>query len=255
MSDTVTNQEEQPTIPSVPAISCVPPYDFKRNEFGLLTHLNYHFDADGYVNWRKMVPNEFLVPDKAKTKETDITKLDDSQLLILLGGIKKLARIRGYTSIVHKPIVATPEYVAIATTITYIPNYETDGPLTFMALADAHVGNTTGFTKSFLCAIAENRGLTRAVRNALGINITGKEEVGSEGGVAACSQAGEILETLMEKNNIAFTNLQNRMTQKGIVGAETWESVADIPDDQIFEVIQLTQERLAEKKAKAAAKT
>ena len=244
---------EQATENQTPAetnLCCVPPFPFKRNEHGLLTHLNYEFDESGYVNWRKMIPNEFLVPNKDRTKEKDISKLDDSELLILLGGIKKVAKIRGYTSITHIPIIATPEYVAVATTITFIPNFETDGVLTFVALADAHVGNTTGFTKSFLCAIAENRGVTRAVRNALGINITGKEEIGSQdSGIAASSDAGGILESIMEKNGIPFSNLQNRMVQKGISEAEAWESIKDIPDEQIFEVIQLTQERLKEKAA------
>ena len=45
--------------------------------------VNYEFNLDGTVNWRKMVKPEHLVPNKDRTSETDVTKLKDYQLIIL----------------------------------------------------------------------------------------------------------------------------------------------------------------------------
>ena len=56
--------------------------------------VEYKFTDDGLIDWRKMIKTEFLVPNKSRTSETDVTKLKDWQLIILLGGIKELAQIR-----------------------------------------------------------------------------------------------------------------------------------------------------------------
>ena len=70
-----------------------------RNEDGLINGVDYVFTDDGLIDWRKMVKPEHLVPNKDRTSETDVTKLKDYQLIILLGGIKELAQIRGYTDV------------------------------------------------------------------------------------------------------------------------------------------------------------
>ena len=69
----------------------------ERDDHGLITQpkVDYIFTDDGFVDWRKMVKEEFLVPNRQKTQETDVSKLEDHQLIILLGGIKELAQIRG----------------------------------------------------------------------------------------------------------------------------------------------------------------
>jgi len=73
-----------------------PPTIVKRNEYGLLEdkNINYIFNEDGSVNWRKMIKPEFLVANRDRTDETDISKLEDNELIILLGGLKDLANIR-----------------------------------------------------------------------------------------------------------------------------------------------------------------
>ena len=78
---------------------------YKRNEHGLLENVDYTFNEDGSIDWRAMIKPEFLYPNKgwfdARNKPTPKTSegLDDKQLLIMLGGIKELAKLRGYSSI------------------------------------------------------------------------------------------------------------------------------------------------------------
>ena len=59
----------------------------KRDKDGLLPDTDYIFNKDGLIDWRKMIKTEHLVPNKDKTSETDVTKLKDYQLIILLAGI------------------------------------------------------------------------------------------------------------------------------------------------------------------------
>ena len=79
---------------------------YKRDpENGLLTNVEYIFNEDGTVNWRGMVKDEFLYPNhdffnrKGKDSPSSVEGLEDRQLLIMLGGIKELAQLRGFTSI------------------------------------------------------------------------------------------------------------------------------------------------------------
>ena len=66
----------------------------KRDENGLISGVKYVYTEDGLIDWRKMIKSEYLVINKDSVKgETDITKLKDWQLIILLGGIKELAQI------------------------------------------------------------------------------------------------------------------------------------------------------------------
>ena len=98
----------------------------KRSETGLIDGIDYVFNDDNTIDWRAMVKTEHLVPDRNKTSETDVTKLPDPQLIILLGGIKELAQIRGYTSVKYDVNCPSPDYVVTTCTIDWITNYETE---------------------------------------------------------------------------------------------------------------------------------
>ena len=89
-----------------------PPKIVKRNQYGLLEdkNINYIFNDEGSVNWRKMIKPEFLVANRDRTDETDISKLEDHELIILLGGLKDLSNIRGYSSVTYNVTHASPEY-------------------------------------------------------------------------------------------------------------------------------------------------
>ena len=84
-----------------------------RDDNGLISQpkIDYVFDERGFVDWRKMVKTEYLVANRQRTQEADVTQLEDKDLLILLGGIKELAQIRGYSSVEYDVKTPSADYV------------------------------------------------------------------------------------------------------------------------------------------------
>jgi hypothetical protein len=234
----------------IPQAKITPPKLFLRNEYGLLENDNitYQFNEDGSINWRAMVKHQYLVPNRQRTQETDVSKLEDKDLLILLGGIKELAQIRGFTSVEYKVVTATDNYFATSCKITWLPNYETENrPVVFEALADASLVNTKDFARYFLGAIAENRAFVRCVRNFLKINIVSQEELGDAklGLVAKEDSEKEnpmnptaLLEKSMKDKNISFDQLKKKLVKEKFENAENIESLKDIPKSKVFELIE-----------------
>ena len=236
---------------------------FSRGEDGLLLGKSYEFTDDGLVNWRKMINSKYLVPNLSKfpsgteNKDLNVQELDDSQLLILLGGIKELANIRGYSKVEYKVFNCTQNHVAVSCKITWLPNFETsNSQVEFESLADAHLDNTKSFAKDFLMAIAENRAFVRAVRNFLRINILGSDvlgdtknqtvvhtESGTENTIAA-SHPANVLKEAMSKANISFDKIKETMVKEGVENAETWNGVSDIPHKMIFSLIQRIKKKI-----------
>jgi hypothetical protein len=222
-----------------------PPKTLKRNHFCLLEEppIPYIFNEDGYVNWRKMIRPEFLVPNKQRTQETDITKLEDKDLLILLGGIKELAQIRGFTCVSYDVPEASPNYVIASCYINWIGNYETSNvDVSFQALADASPDNTQSFARNYLAAIAENRAFVRCVRNFLKINIVGQEEIGVKVIDEPMSDnpmsPATVLYNLMKEKNISFEQIQKRLIKDKYEKAEEVTSINDLSKPKIFELIE-----------------
>jgi len=228
--------------------SQIPPNIITRNQYGLLENANIHYvyNDDGTINWRKMVKQEYLVPNRQKTQETDVSKLEDRDLLILLGGIKELAQIRGYTSVEYKVVAATEGYFATSCRITWTPNYETGHrEVIFEALADASSNNTKSFARFFLAAIAENRAFVRCVRNFLKINIVSQEELGDAKLLEEAVTANEnptspqvLLEKVMKEKNISFESLKERLIKEDFQNAQSFNSLQEIPKSKIFELIE-----------------
>lgn len=207
----------------------------KRNELGLIEGIEYKFDQNGLIDWRKMIKPEFLVPNKEKTQETDVTKLEDSQLIILLGGLKDLAQMRGYASVEYNVVAATPNYFATSCKIMWVPNYETEGEYrTFEALADASDANTDGFASMYLAAIAENRAFARCVRNFLRINIVSKEELKTSNpteevsAVVVPSKPIDTLFALITKKKIGFDKIKAFLVKEKVENAENWTKLEDL---------------------------
>jgi len=231
-----------------------PPSVFKRNQYGLIEdkQISYQFNDDGTVNWRKMIKPEFLVANRDRTDETDISKLEDNELIILLGGLKDLANIRGYQSVTYKIHEASPEYVCASCTITWIGNYETvkSEPVVFESVADAGIKNTESFGQMYLAAIAENRAFCRAVRNFLRINIVAKEEIKNVkiSTPAPSSNAASpdlFLKNLMKEKKITFETIKGKMVNEKVDGADAWGSIKDIPRLKMFEIIERMQKKAA----------
>jgi hypothetical protein len=155
-----------------------------RNENGLLNGFEYKFGEDGFIDWRAMIKPEYLYPNKdffeirKQPVPSSIEGLNDKQLLIMLAGIKELARLRGFTSVSYDISHVETNYVVAKCKINWIGNYETDGiEVCFEDVANATGHNTDDFCLKFLETIACNRAFVRCVRNFLNIHIVGADEI------------------------------------------------------------------------------
>jgi len=160
------------------------PGRFQRNTFGLLSNVDYVFAEDGSVNWRSMIRDEHLFPNRSwfdlrrKDVPRTIDGLGDHQLLIKLSGIKELAKLRGFTDVSYEVVKCQPDHVAVICRMTFLPNYETGGkPVQFQDMANATLDNTSSFATKFLETIACNRAFVRCVRNFLNVHIVGDDEI------------------------------------------------------------------------------
>lgn len=160
------------------------PKNFERDEYGLLKNIEYTFNDDGSVDWRSMIKDEHLFPNKSwfQLRKKDVPRsvdgLADHQLLIKLSGIKELARLRGFTNVHYDTVRCEDHHVAVSCRISFIPNYETSNePVSFEDMANATIDNTNSFAKKFLETIACNRAFVRCVRNFLNVHIVGDDEI------------------------------------------------------------------------------
>ena len=215
----------------------------ERDENGLISNVDYIFNEDGMINWRAMIKIEHLVANRDRTSEADVTKLSDAQLIILLGGIKELAQIRGYTNLRYDVTSPSSDYVVATCSIDWIPNYETEGrPVTFSAIGDASPNNTKSFAKHFLGPIAENRAFVRCVRNFLKINIVSQEELGnvkfSEEQSENSTTPEGILLTAMKEKGLSFESIKKKLLKEKYEDADNLTGIKDLPKTKIFELIE-----------------
>ena len=247
-TESITTQTNETT--------CIPPRLSVRNEYGLICDgaVNYVYNDDGTVNWRKMVKPEFLVPHKqvfertSRPVPTSIEGLADKELLILLGGIKELAAIRGFASCSYQLTSPSSEYVAAVCRIEWIPNYETQGRIvTSSGVGDASPLNTTSFGKLYLAPFAENRAFVRCVRQFLRINIVSQEEISEMASEAAEDMATTLLKETLLKHDVSFDKLKRKLVEENVEGAENFQSVNDIPRYKQFELIERIKRKAAAK--------
>jgi hypothetical protein len=260
----MSNIIEEPAAELNP-VTCIPKNIIKRNEYGLICNesVKYIYDETGFVDWRKMISPKFLVPNKqvfernGKQVPKDISGLDDRELLILLGGIKELAQIRGFSKVCYDVISPSNEYVIATCSIEWIPNFETEGrDVTFTAIGDASEKNTTAFGRSYLGPIAENRAFVRSVRNFLKINIVGQDEVNLPivGGASNpnTKMVTSALSDVMTQHGISFEIIQKKLIDEQFKDdsgktADTYICVDDIPVDKQFELIARIKKKAAKK--------
>ena len=234
---------------------------YKRNEHGLLENIDYVFNEDGSVNWRAMIKPEFLYPNKGwfearnQPFPSSIDGLEDKQLLIMLGGIKELAKLRGFWNVdVHTENVSEG-YVKAHCQIGWMKNYETNNECAiYEDVANATLDNTDAFCAKFLETIACNRAFVRCVRNYLNIHIVGADEIDKSQGssqsyesdaVATPITPVDLLEkTLREKHNVdSFDGCKDilRSLWKSEIyrneGAKEWSSFKDIPAKEARKLI------------------
>lgn len=236
---------------------------YQRDDFGLIKNISYVFHEDGSIDWRSMVKPEFIYPNKGwfslrnQPAPTSIEGLHDKQLSILLGGIKDLAKIRGYSSVSYD-VFGDGENVVAKCRIVWIGNYETNfKEISFEDAASASVNNSDDFCHKFLETIACNRAFVRTVRNFLGINIVGDDEIDkSQKSISVDSPDLEPNSSVLKPHG----TLEKAALKSGISSfedfvewlrgqwkaetyqnsdAKTWQDYSDIPPKECRKIIPL----------------
>lgn len=202
----------------------------ERDERGLVKGVDYKFTKYSSVDWRAMIPNEFLAPNVKKTQETDVSKLKDEDLIVLLGGYQYLADLRGFNSVMFNPKVASIDYACVQCIIEFMPNFETNNkPKIYSGNADAHFASTSGFGRLYYTAVAENRAFARTVRNFLKIKIVSEEEIAEMPTPQPKDQMFLDAETLLTEKGLDFNFLKDKLIEEKFSGAEDFQKLEDIP--------------------------
>lgn len=244
-----------------------------RDNNGLRQGTEYVFKEDGTVDWRKMVDSDYLVfnadnfkgeipQDDPEEYKKAVLNAKDSELLLLLGGARELAKLRGYSKIEYTPFPCSDDNATVRCRITWIPNFEERCEQVTDEIVCVHDGNTDEkIGRKYKHEIACNRSFVRNVRNSLGIFVMGKDEIfkglsfeTEDQGVAAPADlnlTGALADT-MEKLKVSFESLKSRLvtedTEQGSDwGAESWDSIKDIPKDKVIKIISRMSEALKKK--------
>ena len=231
---------------------------FIRDENGLLKNIQYVFDEDGGVNWRKMVQDDHLFPNAKYfngSPPSSIEGIPDNKLLIKLSGIKELARLRGFSEVSYEVVKCHLDHVAVICRMTFIPNYETGGEsITFQDMANATLDNTHDFGQNFLETMACNRSFVRCVRNFLNVHIVGADEIGKDsskrkppsGASKPALSPQSMLETAFDDDFESFKSELRDLWQKGKYkndDIKSWSSFSDIPIKEARILVKLVKER------------
>ena len=222
----MTNMSKQDTS--------IPPFEkYARNEHGLIKSVEYIYSEDGSIDWRAMIKPEFLYPNKGwfesrnKPVPTSVEGLSDKQLLIMLGGIKEIAKIRGYDFVHFEVNNISSTYVTAKCRIGWIANYESQSThgngVVYEDMANATLANTDDFCAKFLETIACNRAFVRCVRNFLGIHIVGADEIDRSNDNSYSSESPDDIDDLSVLKPSGL--LEKTVSDKGIKSFEdfvTW---------------------------------
>jgi len=184
--------------------------------------------------------------------------LADNQLLIMLGGIKELARLRGFESVSFHTENISESYVIASCEIVWSPNYESGKErVVYQDVANATLDNTDSFASKFLETIACNRAFVRCVRNFLNIHIVGADEIDKSKGAnnsisvecvdaAATTPIGLLQKTLLSKKGVSsfddFIQLLKVFWKDETYKNEDvakWKSWKDVPSKEIRKLIGL----------------
>ena len=237
---------------------------YKRDDHGLLENVDYIFNEDGSVNWRAMIKPEFLYPNRDwfnyrnKPIPDSSEGLADNQLLIMLGGIKELARLRGFENVSFDVDNVSESYVVASCEILWSSNYESGKErVAYQDVANATLDNTDSFASKFLETIACNRAFVRCVRNFLNIHIVGADEIDKSKGAnnsisvesveaAATTPIGLLQKTLLSKKGVSsfedFIEMLKTFWKNETYKNEDvakWKSWKDIPSKEIRKLIGL----------------
>lgn len=255
-TETLIQEKENPSLPEYRYQDKVAL--FRRDKWGLLENLEYHFKDDGSINWKKLVPINDFVPNRERyPKNTDFKSLNiaeqpDEKLLILLNGFKSLARIRGVKSVEYTiGESSSPVYCSIGCKITWMGNYETNMLETVSSgVADAHFNNikSDNFARYYISSTAQNRAFVRAVKDGTGITIYGFDEIGEtpadNKGLSLLNPSGPhaALEKRLQSKNRSFEQLKDHLIKEKVsfINLEklnSYESVSQFTNEEAVRVM------------------
>ena len=228
------------------------------DENGLIKNLKYHFTEEGLVDWKSMIPVKYLyinndIKNRARIEkkynknynQIDIIndKVEDSDLVQLLAGVKFLLKIRRYLDIKYTIKEANENYAAVNCRIVYAPNFESQNqPIAFEDNACAHGNNTNGFGQQYLLEMATNRALCRCVRSFLSINIVSKEELQNESNDnfksngAVENNFAKVLSELMVKKKIDWPKIADKLKKENLF-KEQYTGPDTLPTDILVYMI------------------
>jgi len=258
-----TTKENQETIESAPVTNQLKRIEYDEN--GLQKGIQYYFNEDGGVDWKRMIPLQFLYinndfKNRAKIEkkygkpyeEIDIIKdkVEDIDLIQNLGAAKYLLKLRGFTDIQYNIKEATENYAAVNCRIVFRGNYESlNEPVPFEDNACATPNNTNGFGQKYLLEMSTNRAFVRCVRNACSISIVNKEELFSGSSMEESNNNSSSIdpqvENLIKKlekdlndRGITFEQLKNKLIKENTDGAADFKSLRDIGKDVLFNMAE-----------------
>lgn len=237
----------------------------QKDDLGLFKSVTYDFKDDGFVNWKNMIPRKYIAVNteyfekKGIEVPTSIDGLEDKQLIILLPGIKELAKLRGVVSVERTVDESGPDRAVVTCKVVFTENYETRAgmPIVYSENANATLANTNSFSQFFLETIASNRAFVRAIRNALRIDIVGSDELSSvsysndnaesTGQVTPWMALAEAAKTYSGKaapeGFKSFEGFKQFLVDKKIEGAEAWNDWKDVPVSSIWKFITQLKKR------------
>lgn len=230
---------------------------------GLLKNIAYVFTKEGGIDWQKMVPVEFFVPNKSKFpantdfKSLDISKLTDDKLLILLAGFKYIARLKGYSSIEYTIGNAGPDFCSTVCKITWKGDFESEmQSFVTSGIGDAHHNNTNNFAKLFCASISQNRAQIRAIKEGCNISILGYEELNDGKGIEeevnpvyAPPSLQTTLAAKMKEAKIDFNFIKEKIKESH-PHSVNWQSLDDIPSSECCGLIERVRVIIEKRKEK-----
>lgn len=276
MNDTTIEQPQEIPVKQQ-VFNCVPPKELSRNKWGLREDIDYKFLDSGEVDYRAMVPVKFLYVNPQnkekiekkygkKIEELDIVKdkIQDSDLVINLPGIRYISAVRGFTDVSYEPIVANENYASTVCRILWGADYQSfNKSVSFQDTGSASLNTTKGIFQNYLIEIATNRAFCRAVRGFLRISIVSKDELVAEGTLNQEESNNnnhnpdqnniispvEILRKLMSEDKIDFEKIKSQMLKKHkdspeeVAKITEYKSIDDLPKNTIFDIIGRIKQR------------
>jgi hypothetical protein len=234
---------------------------YKRDENGLLTHIEYPIKEDNTIDWLKLAPagSVYIKPLTGKNRDKFIEKyqkepelchpiedkIEDKYLAVTLAGLRAVSRIRGFNSIKFDVYESGPTYCSVKCIIEWIPNYLTEGRTEIREDCASVIPETTNaMTRLYYLETAANRAEARCIRNSLLISIVSREELQISPQEEArfeeqaennpASPKNAVLDKMKKMGFTSFKEARVKFEEIGILDYKGFETLNDVPGDKMM---------------------